>query len=81
MIVSGGDGKVWYVCVGDDLGVGEEVAEAAEARAADDGERGAILGAGEEELGALAAPAVAHGGTAQWSDARFVRWMTRESFE
>ena len=64
MIVSGGDGKVWYVRVGDDLGVGEEVAEGAEARAADDGEGRAVLGAGEEELGALAAPVVAHGGAA-----------------
>ena len=65
VIVSGGEGKVRYVCVGDDLGVGEEVAEGAEARAADDGDRGAVLGAREEELGALAAPGVAHGGTAQ----------------
>ena len=71
MIVPGGEGKVWDVCVGDHLRVGEEVAEGSEAGAADDGERGAVLGAREEEIGALAAPAVAHGGTARRT---WLRW-------
>ena len=66
VIVSGGERKVRDVLVGDDVDVGEEVAEGAEAGAADDGDGGAVLGAGEQELGALAAPLVAHGGTAGW---------------
>ena len=71
MIVSGGEGKVGDVLVGDDVDVGEEVSEGAEAGAADDGDGGAVLGAGEQELGALAAPLVAHGGTARWIEVSF----------
>ena len=72
MIVSGGERKVRDVFVGDDVDVGEEVSEGAEAGAADDGDGGAVLGAGEQELGALAAPLVAHGGTAGWIWVSFI---------
>ena len=72
MIVSSGERKVGDVLVGDDVDVGEEVSEGAEAGAADDGDGGAVLGAGEEELGALAAPLVAHGGTAGWIWVSFI---------
>ena len=71
MIVPGGERKVRDVLVGDDVDVGEEVAEGAEAGAADDGDGGAVLGAREEELGALAAPVVAHGGTAECIEVSF----------